>query len=65
MYVYTHTIIMKILLRYIYIYIYEGRLKSLCDDVISAVDDFLTNEIQSLQYQWKKCVDTKGDYVEI
>ena len=25
---------------------------------------FLTNEIQALQHQWKKCVDRKGDYVE-
>ena len=25
---------------------------------------FLTNEIQALQHQWKKCMDCKGDYVE-
>ena len=27
-------------------------------------DDFLTNGIQALQYQWKKGVDYKRDYVE-
>ena len=25
---------------------------------------FLTNEIQALQHQWKKCVDNNGVYVE-
>ena len=40
------------------------RLESSYDDVISAVDDFFTNEIQALQHQRKKCVDCKGDYVE-
>ena len=25
---------------------------------------FLTNGIQALQHQWKKCVDLMGDYVE-
>lgn len=43
------------------------------DDIRCAVDDlfgeqdksFFTNGIQALQYRWKKCVDCKGDYVEM
>ena len=38
--------------------------KNSYDNVISAVDDFLTNGIQVLKCQWKKCVDYNGDYVE-
>ena len=38
---------------------YEGGLKSSFEDVISAVDYFLTNGIQTLQRWWKKCVDRK------
>ena len=34
-----------------------GGLKSLFDDMISAVDDFLTNRIQELQHWWKKCLN--------
>ena len=49
----------------IYIYImYKSGLKSSYDGIISAVDDFLTNGIQTPQHRWKKCVDCKGYYVE-
>ena len=34
------------------------------DDVISAVDDILTNETQVLKYLWKKYVNYKGGYVD-
>ena len=33
------------------------------DDVISNVDYTLTNEIETLQHQWKKSVDHKGVFV--
>ena len=36
------------------------RLKSSYDDIISAAGDFLSNEIQALQYQWMKCAESKG-----
>ena len=36
---------------------YERELKSSCNDDISAVDDFLTDEIQALQHQRENCVD--------
>ena len=42
-----------------------SKLKSLYDDIISAVDDFfLTSGIQKLQHQWKKHVGWKKNYVE-
>ena len=44
--------------------IYEDGLKSLYDDVISTVEDFLITEIQTLQHHWKKCVNSKDKYVE-
>ena len=44
--------------------IYKNELISSHDDIISAVDNFLTGEIQALQHQWKKCMDRQGDYVE-
>ena len=42
------------------------------NDVISAVEDifedqdesFYTTGIQALQHQWKKCEDSRGEYVE-
>ena len=34
------------------------------DDVISAVDNFLTNGIQTLQHWWNMCVGRKRYYVE-
>ena len=46
------------------LYMYKGGLKSLYDDVISAVDDFFINGIQELQHQWKNGVNHKEDYVE-
>ena len=49
---------------YVYAHIYEGGLKSSYDVVISAVMTFLTNGIQTLQPQWKKCVNCKRDSVE-
>ena len=33
-------------------------------NITSAVDDFVTNEIQAQQHQWKKYVDHKEDYLE-
>ena len=40
------------------------RLKGLYDYIITAVDDFLTNGIQTLQHWWKKCV-MKINYIYI
>ena len=42
---------------------YKGGLKSSYDDVIFAVDDFLTRLIQALQHQWKKCVGATKETV--
>ena len=39
-------------------------LKSLYDNIISAVDEFFTNGIQTLQHDGKKCVYCQGYYVE-
>ena len=33
------------------------RVKSLHDDVISTINEILSNWIQALQHRWKKCVD--------
>ena len=40
-------------------------LKSLFDNVIFAVDDFLTIENQAPQHQWKKCLDLNEVYFSI
>ena len=40
------------------------RLKRSYDDIISAVDTFLTNGIQALWQRWKKYGVCKEDYVE-
>ena len=40
--------------------LYVGGLKSSYEDILSVVSDFLTNEIQPLQYRWKMCVDHIG-----
>ena len=39
---------------------YMSKLKISYDDIISTVDDFFINGTQTLQLQWKKCVDCKG-----
>ena len=44
-------------------YIYNG-LKSPYDDIMSAVDDFLSNGTQAVQRRLEKCVDRKEDYVK-
>ena len=38
----------------LYIYIYEGALKTSYDAVISAVEDYFTCGIQTLQRRWEK-----------
>ena len=43
------------------------------DEVLSLVEDFKEDQdesfymtgIQALRHRWKKCVDHKGDYIEI
>ena len=44
--------------------VYEGGLKSSYNDVISAIDDFLTSEIQTLQQRRKKYFNHKREYDE-
>ena len=39
-------------------------MKNSYDDVISAIDNFLTNEVRLLQHRWKKCVHFKRNYAE-
>ena len=43
--------------------IYEGGLKSSYYDVISSIDDYFEQRIQTLQQKWKKCESHNGDYV--
>ena len=49
---------------YIYIYTHESEPKSSYDEVISAVDNFLTKGIQELQHWLKYYVDQNRDYFE-
>ena len=39
---------------------YKSSVKSSYNEVLSAVDDFLTNGIQALQHWWKMCVDVEN-----
>ena len=38
--------------------------KKLYDNLIFAIDDFLTNWIKVLHHRWQKCVNHKENYVE-
>ena len=41
----------------IFLCIYSGQLKISSDFIMSALDDFLTNGVQTQQHPWKKSVD--------
>ena len=49
---------------YVDVCVWVFGLKNLYADVLSAVDDFFINGIQTLQHQCKSRVDHKWDYVE-